>query len=131
MSDTESLEYNSNRDGEERSTQALHTLSIYRSPNTVVHSNHTPNDATIMMFYLARPAPTKTSQKLRLPPKLIIQVQLIGYKAHAMPILGLWLPSVLNLGIAKDSIPEADLCMSDIYVCRHEDYPFLVPDIAG
>lgn len=130
MSDTESLEYNSNSDGEERSAQASHTLSIYKSPNTVVHSNHTPNDATYTMFYLARPAPTKTSQKLPLRPKLILQVQLIRYKAHAMPIIGLWLPSVLNLGMAKNAIPEADLCMSDIYVCRHEDYPFLKSDIA-
>jgi hypothetical protein len=47
-----------------------------------------------------------------------------------MPIIGLWLPSVLNLGMAKNPIPEANLCMSDIYVCRHEDYSFLKSDIA-
>lgn len=82
------------------------------------------------MFHLARPAPAKTSQKLHLRPKLILQVQRVSCNAHAMPVLELWRPGVFNYGVVKNSIPEAKLRMNDIYVCQHTDYPLLDSDVA-
>jgi hypothetical protein len=94
-------------------------------------STHMTNDATYTMFYLARPAPAKTSQKLHLRPKLMIQVQRVSYNAHAMPVLELWRPGVFNYAIAKNSIPEAHLRMDDIYVYKCADYLLLDLDIVG
>ncbi|CAI7635264.1 unnamed protein product [Penicillium crustosum] len=65
------------------------------------------------MFHLARPAPAKTSQKLHLRPKLILQVQRVSCNAHAMPVLELWRPGVFNYGVVKNSIPEAKLHAAD------------------
>lgn len=93
-------------------------------------STYTPNDATYTMFHLARPAPAKTSQKLHLRPKLIMQVQRVSCNAHAMPVLELWRPGIFNYGVVKHSIPEAKLHMNDIYVCQHTDYPLLDSDVA-
>lgn len=93
-------------------------------------STHTPNDATNTMFHLARPAPAKTSQKLHLRPRLIMQVQRVSCNAHAMPILEFWRPGVFNYRVVKHSIPEVNLRMNDIYVCQHTDYPLLDSDVA-
>ncbi|OQD68071.1 hypothetical protein PENPOL_c003G05434 [Penicillium polonicum] len=110
MSDTESLQYTNDSDCEE--------------------CTHTPNDATNTMFHLARPAPAKTSQKLHLRPRLIMQVQRVSCNAHAMPILEFWRPGVFNYRVVKHSIPEVNLRMNDIYVCQHTDYPLLDSDVA-
>ncbi|CAG8121879.1 unnamed protein product [Penicillium salamii] len=72
-------------------------------------------------FRIARPPP-KSSQRLRLSPKLLLQIQQLPRGHRPVPVLEIWQPPLRKSGLTKGFSQRPKLGMKDIYATVNEPY---------
>lgn len=72
-------------------------------------------------FQIARPPP-KSSQRLRLSPKLLLQIQQVPRGHRPVPVLEIWQPPLRKSKLTKGFPQRPKLGMKDIYATVNEPY---------
>ncbi|CAI7581502.1 unnamed protein product [Penicillium glandicola] len=72
-------------------------------------------------FKIARPPP-KSSQRLRLSPKLLLQIQQLPSNHRPVPVLEIWQPPLRKSKLTKGFPQRPKLSTSDIYATLNEPY---------
>ncbi|KAJ5340689.1 hypothetical protein N7541_009813 [Penicillium brevicompactum] len=100
------------------------------SPDTLSYESDTaseersPSQLKIKIqakFQIARP-PSKSSQRLRLSPKLLLQIQQVSRGHRPIPVLELWQPPLRKSKLTKGFPQRPKLGMKDIYATVNEPY---------
>ncbi|KAI9931160.1 hypothetical protein ASPWEDRAFT_166893 [Aspergillus wentii DTO 134E9] len=76
---------------------------------------------TRTIFPLAHPPP-KSAQKLRLNPKLLLQIQQLSPSNRPVAILEVWQPSIFTGRVAKEFPNQPRVRSGDVYVTQSEGY---------
>ncbi|KAJ5960260.1 uncharacterized protein N7479_007410 [Penicillium vulpinum] len=72
-------------------------------------------------FQIAWP-PSKSSQRLRLSPKLLLQIQQLPPNHRPVPVLEIWQPSLRKSKLTRGFVHPLKLGTRDIYATLHEPY---------
>ncbi|KAJ5834748.1 hypothetical protein N7447_000774 [Penicillium robsamsonii] len=84
-------------------------------------SSQTVNTKIQAKFQIARPPP-KSSQLLRLSPKLLLQIQQLSPNHRPVPVLEIWQPSLRKSKLTKCFPQRPKLGTKDIYATLNEPY---------
>ena len=73
---------------------------------------------TNQLFFIARPPPPKLRQRLRLRPRLLLQVQTASGKRHAYPVLDIWNPGIFGPRVAEPVCADRRSRANDLHIIR-------------